>query len=451
MPVKHIPVGLCCIATALKRAGYNVDIFDIDLYRYSDAEVISFLEKNNDYDIVGLGNIVSGYEYTKKMARYVKEAMPETILVVGNTVATSIPKRLLRWIPQIDIAVIGEGDETIVEIVSAKQKKRDWKRVDGIAFRDGENIIITKKRKGVSSLKELPFPDYSLFKAEKYISVSKNAIPEPRPPIPFNDLRGLPLNTARGCPFKCTFCNHAFKEYRYRYYPFKMVVGHIKLLQQIYKINYVFFWDELTFFTADRARELCDCIESAKVNFYWSINARANTFTAGDLDLLKRCRDLGALYISSAVESAEPSILKAMNKRIDIQKYIEQVQTAKRAGLNVVTSLVFGYPQETVDSIKKTIGLCKQLGVYPSAGFLLPLPETPVYEYAVKRGFIKNEEEYLLSINDRQNFHINLTSMPDETLCNTVNQELIGLKNGLGIAIKNEKVLKTGIFKTSKK
>lgn len=87
-PIKQIHVGLSCIATALKCAGYQADILDIDLYRYSDDGVIDFLGKNSTYDVVGMGSISSGYKHIKRIAKLVKEAMPQTLLVVGNTVAT---------------------------------------------------------------------------------------------------------------------------------------------------------------------------------------------------------------------------------------------------------------------------------------------------------------------------------------------------------------------------
>ncbi len=448
--IKHIPVGLSCIATALDRAGFRPDILNIDLNRYSDDEVVAFLEKNNFYDIVGMGNIISGYKYTKKIACQVKKAMPETLLVVGNTVATSIPGSLLRWVPQIDIAVIGEGDQTIIDIVKARVDKRDLGTIAGIAYRKGEEIIFTGPRQALK-MDGIPFPDYSLFDTEKYLSVSNLAVSEPLPPVPFEQLRGLPLNTARGCIYDCTFCSHAFKQYKYRYYPFDNVVKQIEFLQEKYKINYVFFWDELTIFSVNRLKELCDAIERENIRFYWSMPTRANMFTSKDLELLKRSRALGALFMSGSLESSSPQILAAMKKKISIERYIEQVDVARRAGLEVSTSLVIGYPQETRQTIKDTLALCKKLRIYPSVGFVLPLPGTPIYDDTVKRGLITDEEGFLLKIGDRQDLHINLTSMTDEELFNTVKEELVKLKDNLKIPLSDREVIKTTSYKISKK
>lgn len=442
-PIKYIPVGLSCIATALTRVGFKPDILDIDLYRYSEEEVNKFLEKDY-YDVIGLGHIISGYKYIKRLCIQVKKAMPTTTLIVGNTVASSIPNLLLKWIPEIDIAVIGEGDQTVVDIVKAKIEKNDIGNVAGIAYRNGGKVVLTTRRKEIPNLEKLPFPDYSLFDIDNYLELSNIGVGEPHP-IPKNQIKAIPINTARGCAFRCTFCNHAFKGYKYRYYPFEMVVNRFKSLQESYGVNYLLFWDELSLISIRRTEELCNAIEKAKINFYWNIGPRGNLFTKKDIDLLKRCKDLGALSMGGALESADPEILKAMNKRVSIEQFIEQMETAREAGLAPRTSLVFGYPQETAQTIKKTIDVCRRLGIYPSVGFLLPLPQTPVYQYAREKGYIVDEEEYLLRIGDRQDLHINLTQMDNDLFINTLREELIKLKNELDIQISDDQVIKTGV------
>ncbi|MBU4373263.1 MAG: radical SAM protein, partial [Euryarchaeota archaeon] len=285
---------------------------------------------------------------------------------------------------------------------------------------------------------------------DKYLEESYKIVPEPHP-IPREEMKTLPINTARGCPYNCTFCYHAFKECRYRYYPFSAVMKEYKRLQERYGLKYLNFWDELTLITKRRAVELCNAIKDAKVEVYWPVASRGNLFTSKDLDLLKKCKEYGALTIGAALESADPAILKAMNKRITATEFIEHMQTARKAGLTPNTSLVFGYPQETKETIKNTIEVCKQAGVYPSVGFVLPLPNTPIYQYAIDHGYIRDEEEYLLRIGDRQDLHVNLTSLSDEELFDTVLEELVKLKNYFGIPLLDKDVIKTTIYKAARK
>lgn len=454
-PIKYIPVGLSCIATALDQAGFKPDILDLDLHRYTDEEVDDFLAKNA-YEVVGLGNIVTAYKYTKKLSQQVKRAQPNTMLVVGNTVATSHPGHLMKHNPEIDVAVIGEGDRTIVSLVQAKiEQKRNGSlkpelaSIPGIAYRDGDSVIFTEKNQAIPKIEDVPFPDYSLFDVDEYLKISNKTVPEPYP-LPFEELRALPLNTARGCPYTCSFCFHAFQYDRYRWYSGEMIVNQVKHLQDEYGMNYLHFWDELSFTTVRRVKELCDAIEKAKIKFYWSVGSRADLFTRKDLDLLKRCKDLGALTVGGALESAHPEILKAMNKQLEVGVFIEQMQAAREAGLAVQTSLVIGYPQETVESIKTTFEACRQAGIYPSTGFILPLPGTPIYQQALENGLIKDEEEYLFRVGDRQDIHVNLTQMPDELMIDTVKDELRKLRDEFGLKLSDDKLIKTGVYRKAK-
>ena len=446
---KLLPLGLACIATSLARAGYKPDILDIDLHRFTDEEVTSYLSKNS-YDIVGFGSIVTGYKIVKALARQVKEIMPETLVVAGNTVASSIPGLLLTKVPHVDIAVIGEGDYTIVDIVHAKLEKKRWHDIPGIAFREGEKVIITPRRKAEPDITKIPFPDYSLFDIGEYIRASKYLLSDINP-VPVDELRSLPVNTARGCPYSCTFCTHAFKNDKYRFYPFSMIVEYVEFLQKEYGLNYANFWDELTFHSVARTEELCREIEKKGIKFYWHMQPRGNTYKKKDLALLKRCKELGATYIGGALESADTAILKAMNKKLEVVEFIEQMDTAREAGLGRITSLVFGYPQETPETIRHTFEVCKRCEIYPSIGFLLVLPGTPMYEYARAQGFIPDEEEYLLQTGDRQDLHLNLTQMPEELFINTVREEAIKLKGYLGIPLADDEVFKTSTYRVTRR
>ncbi len=450
---KIIPYGLACIATALSNAGYKLDILDIDLYRLSDEEVDKYL-MTHSYDIIALGTIISSYKIVKKLCQQVKRIQPDTILVVGNTVATSIPELLLSRNPEVDIAVIGEGDRTIVDVVTTVLAKSLWHKVPGIAFREKDKIVITTPREAIPKMEDIPFPDFTLFDFPEYLKVSYLFASEPFP-IPRDQLKVLPVNTARGCPFNCTFCTHAFKTYKYRYYPFKQVVAFFKEYQQRFGVNFLNFWDELTFSSKKRVVELCDEIEKADITVYWSISPRGNLFKQEDLDLLKRCKSLGALSIGGALESGSPEILTAMNKSSHPEEYIkgfiEQSITAQDAGLVPQTSVVFGYPQETKETIRQTIDVCRKARVYPSAGFLLPLPGTPIYRIAREKGLIEDDEEkYLLRIGDRQDLHVNMTQMSNDELTGYVTEGLISLKNELKIPLWDDQVIKTGYYRVAK-
>ena len=154
----------------------------------------------------------------------------------------------------------------------------------------------------------------------------------------------------------------------------------------------------------------------------------------------------GCDNLAFSLENADPEILAAMNKRISVDDFVDQAQVLQEGGVIPLTSVIFGYPQETEASIAKTIEVCERCNIFPSVGFLLPLPGTPIYDWAVKVGHISDEVEYLLRIGDRQDFHINLTQLSDERLVGLVSDGLMGLAQRQGL--KLESVFKTGVYQS---
>jgi len=225
---------------------------------------------------------------------------------------------------------------------------------------------------------------------ELYIKKSKVGASDPLP-IPRKQVRALPVNIARGCIGNCGFCYHVFKGVPYRYRTPDSIVSEIKTLIKKYSLNYINFWDELTFFSKKNTMDLVQKIIDEDIHFYWTGNCRANLFTDDDdVNIIKKMKEAGCLGILYSLESADPEILRAMNKRITVEQFSRQTEIFHKGGLTAWTSLVLGYPQETPETIRKTFDCCIQNNIYPSAGYLLPQPGSPMYDYAMKHGFIKD-------------------------------------------------------------
>ena len=157
---------------------------------------------------------------------------------------------------------------------------------------------------------------------------------------------------------------------------------------------------------------------------------------------------MGCDNLVFSLENADEGILKAMNKKMSVASFIEQAQTLWEGGVVPLTSVVFGYPQETPDTIRATLEVCERCRIYPSVGFLLPLPGTPIYDWARENGHIPEEAAYLERVGDRQDFHINLTRMPDQEFIGTVESGLKALSSKLGL--KLESIFKTGTYQKPK-
>ena len=439
----YFPIGLAYIATAIERAGFDFEILDLDAKRMSDDELEQYL-RNHDFDVAALGCIVTGYKYVKHIAGLIKKHK-DVPVIAGNSVVTSIPQILLTK-TEVDIGVMGEGDNTIVELLKAIENKTTLEEVKGIALKKEGKLVFTPERELIPSLDSLPFINYELLDMKTYLAKFKYIVSEPYP-LPFEQLVAFPVNTARGCPYSCTFCYHVFRHKRFRVRSPQNIVREIQYLQKKYGVNYVNFADELSLYSKTQASKFADCFIDAGVKVFWGANCRAGLFTESDLDLALKLKGAGCISLGYSLESADQDILKAMHKKITVKDFAVQTDLLHRAGINPVTSLVIGYPQETEETLKKTFDCCYDCNIYPSAGYLLPQPGTEMYDYAVEIGKIADEEEYLMNMGDRQDFRINLTGIQQERIEELVKDHLKRIADKMQLGLDEDHLIKTGHYR----
>ncbi|KWT87091.1 B12-binding domain-containing radical SAM protein [Candidatus Magnetominusculus xianensis] len=432
---RQLPVGLAYIMTAVKKVGYDFDLIDMDINNMSMSELASIMD-NTTYDICAFGCIVTGFRFAREIADIAKRSNPNIVIIAGNSVASSIAEILLNN-TKVDIGVMGEGDITIVELIQTIETKKPLSEIKGIAFKDNGKIFYSPPRPPVQNIDEIGFPDWDLFdlkKYEKYSAVNTNI-------SSIDNMVSYPLNAARGCTHNCSFCYHVFKGQRYRKYSEDAVMDEIKRLHYGYSCNFISFWDELTFSTIKSVDNMVNKIMGLDFKIAWEASSRGNLFKNEHLELINRMREAGCDSISYSLENASPEILAAMNKKMKVEQFIEQSNVLWKGGVTPLTSVIFGYPQETPESIEATIKVCEECNIFPSVGFILPLPGTPIYDWAKNNGHITDEVKYLERIGDRQDFHINLTTMSDSELVDTVTEKLTALSLKLGL--KLDSVFKT--------
>jgi len=154
--------------------------------------------------------------------------------------------------------------------------------------------------------------------------------------------------------------------------------------------------------------------------------------------------------VGFSLESGSQEILEMMNKKIDVNAFMETVNILHDADIICNTSVIFGYPIETIETIRETFEQCLKARVYPSIGFLLPLPATVMYDYALSKGHIKDEEEFLLSITERQDICINMTKLSDQEIMNEIKEGGKKLNELLELGLSEDKYIKTGNYKNFK-
>ena len=442
----YFPTGIAYVATAVQRAGYDFDIIDIEAHRYSDAEVENLLRKKR-YDVIATGTLVSGYKYVKQITAIARKTNPAACIIAGNSVASSIPEFLLTH-TEVDVAVKGEGENTMVNILRALERSDSFTEVKGLVFQDGDKIVDTGYDEIIDDVDAIPFPNWNLFDMDLYLSKAMQDVPEPFP-IAKEEIRPFVVNTARGCPFRCTFCYHVFQYASYRYRSAASILSEIKALHDNYGINYVNFFDELTFFNKKQVEDFVAAVEESGMVFYWNADIRSNLFTEEDMDLLHALKRCGCVSFGYSLESGSPEILKIMNKKLKVEDFKRQKRALDKAGIASFTSIVLGYPEETLETLKQTFDVCYDLDIYPSTGYLLPQPGTPMFETAKQKGFADDFEQYLMKMGDRQDLRFNMTNISDAELQQAVGGHLKRINEKMRLGLSDEQLVKTFTFVTS--
>jgi len=439
---RQLPVGLAYILTAAERAGFDFSLIDMDINKLSMDDLESILSRD-PAEVYALGCIVTGFRLVREISVLAKRINPRSVVVAGNSVATSIPEILLRH-TNVDVAVMGEGDITFVELLQVLKNGESLKGLPGIVYKENGEIIYNPRRPIIPDIDALGFPDWKLFDLEKYneyAGINVNWFSE-------EEILSYPLNAARGCPFNCNFCYHVFRGQRYRRYSDNAVIEEIKRLHYEYGASFISFWDELTFPTIKAVRSLVDQLQKLDFRVSWEATTRGDLFKKEHMGLIRDLAAVGCNSISFSLENASPEILAAMNKKMRVSDFIEQAQALWAGGVTPLTSIIFGYPQETPETISQTLEICEICNIFPSTGFLLPLPGTPIYTWAKENGHIVDELAYLERVGDRQDLHINLTKMADEDLVGLVETKLRTLAKKQGL--KLDSVLKTGKYQKPK-
>ena len=293
--IHHFPQGLAYIAAVLLREGCDVKIYNQDKFHYPDEHLTWYLNKNR-FDVVGLGVIAGYYQYRKliKISQAIKKARNKPFYILGGHGPSPEPDFFLQE-TGADAVVIGEGEETTLELIQALANKRPLSRVRGIAFREGKRVVANPRGPLIADVDSIPFPAYDLFPIHYYRLL--------RAPHVLSADFVMPVLSGRGCRFKCNFCYRMDNGARIR--KNESIIEEIKLLQKKYGITYIVFSDELLMSSSERTIALCEDIIKEKLNIKWCCNGRLNYAQPRVLTLMKRA---GCVFINYGIEALDDGV-----------------------------------------------------------------------------------------------------------------------------------------------
>lgn len=363
------PLGLAYLAAALEEAGAEVRVLDLVVHPYSEERLASLLEEFQP-QIVGITAVTMTVDHAMGVLAEVRRTHPHIVTVMGGPHVSFSARETLQACPALDIAVIGEGERTIVELVRAAAGGRGVGDINGIAFRDGGRVRISARREFIADLDSLPPPARHLLPLGRYRAL------------------GMPISmtTTRGCPHQCIFCvGRKMVGSRVRYRSPQRVVDELEALSGLgfHQVNIA---DDL--FTADRRHctAVCDEILRRGLKVKWTSFARVDTVSE---EVLSRMKAAGCAAVSFGVESANREILKTIKKRITPEQVVEAVRMCARTGVTPFASFILGLPGETPETIQESMEFgrqMKELGLLYGFHLLAPFPGTEVRERSAALG-----------------------------------------------------------------
>lgn len=366
-------LGMAYLDSVLKREGYNVVTKDFAQIKEEDclAKVEELIKKFSP-DILGISVMSMTRVSSYKTIKLAKNLKPSIKIILGGVHASIMYEQLLDNFP-IDCIVIGEGEETIKELMPALIKGKGFEKIRGIAFKKNKKIIRTKERELIEDLDSLPFPSHEVFMNKKRTRVC--------------------MLSSRGCPHNCSFCClHLISKRRYRIRSYQSVVAEIEhIASKFPQIKEIEFSDDTLTLNQERIISLCKEIVKRKINLKFICSARIKPASE---EMFYWMQKAGFIEIRFGIETGSRKLLESIHKNITPEEVIETFKIASKfPKIKFVKFLMVGFLGENESTIKETIELVKKLQKLVPMDFFatIPLwvyPGTEVYCIMKSKGLI---------------------------------------------------------------
>jgi len=367
------PFGLAMISGFLKEKGFDTILYDAAAYNTKREEIIRYVSESNP-QILGLTLVTQQMPQAIPLLGDIKKILPEIIIVVGGAHPSADYSNLIEKHREIDIAVFGEGEQTMQEIIECLKDEKSLNTVKGIAYRVNGKAMVNPHRELIQNLDSLPFADWGSLPMEKYwynYTVKKNY--------------GVIL-FSRGCPFSCTFCAKTITGKTFRKRSPEHIIEEVTLLYDKFGVRDLLIADALLNLDNNWLNEICEKMLRINRPLVWGCQLRADRVDRKTLRLMKRS---GCWKIFIGVESADNRMLERMKKWETIEKIEEGINIIQEEGLIPDLGFIIGLPGETEESIQKTIKFVKKHKKCVSAlNLISPFPGTQIYEITKKEGIL---------------------------------------------------------------
>ncbi len=374
----HYPLGLAYLQSYIEHHRPDKDEFR-NLYLNNVDYEICYREikenlKEMDPDVFGISIMTHSRVSAYRMIEYAHENYPNTKIVVGGMHVSVMWRQMVKKYPYI-VAVRGEGETCFYDLIEAYDNETSLEDVKGIAYHNGEKIVVTAERDLIPDIDVLPFPKHELFVKEGKTMAN--------------------LLTSRGCPYKCNFCvlDHTSRR-KVRFRSGENIADEVEmLLEKFPSINAIWIHDDAFMINKDRTIEFCDAIINRGIKTSFVASARFRPISP---EVVRKMELAGFCHVLFGLESGADDVIRGMRKGITKQHVRYGMSLFANTTMRATAFLIAGLPGETDKTIEETIEFVQEIQnidylYYEDIGISMIYPGTEMYTMARATGKINDD------------------------------------------------------------
>jgi anaerobic magnesium-protoporphyrin IX monomethyl ester cyclase len=411
---RFFPLGIAYIASALNRAGISYQICDMNATGMSTSQFASYWDKVHDnYDVVCVSSMINNFMKTKDIVTTIHKKSPGIPVIVGGKIA-NVDKDILFDSLAPDILVVGDGEETIINILKTiKQSPDELNNIKGIAYRQGNSVISTPPAPPVSDLYSYRIP-FQSFDMARYISRHSDVS---------HGFVSTQYVSSRGCPYRCAYCNNSteYQNKKVVYHDLKNIESDIEYMKK-FGLEHIFFVDDVFTIQKDRMISICNLLKD--MNIKYSISTRLDKLDSDKISVLE---ETGCHYMMLGIETASKAIAERMDKQLNLDKYQSNITRLSRSNIIISCNFIIGYLGENEQTLKETYDFVIKNKLVYNTYFSTAFPGTTLYNQLSDR--IMNKEQYLKDLCEldmQTQYILNMSEISSKLLFKIRKKMLVG-------------------------
>lgn len=348
------PLGLASLAAVARQAGHEVHA--VEGLLLGDPKRIAAEVAACRPDLIGTSTVTQDRLACLRTIRAMRQACPSAFLVVGGSHFTNSAVDALQHVPQIDAVVLGEGEQTFLELLEHLGDRGGLDGISGLAWRKGDGqVVVNDPRPLIQDLDSLPMPAWDLFGPQNY---DQRATKIARTPAAGGQTLVTGVMTTRGCPQRCVFCANGVPT-RVRYMSPAKAVDQMQWLQKTYGVTGLDILDDNFYASEKHVVGLCEEMLRRNLQLVWWAGMRLKNLDPQVLELMKRA---GCRALSFGVETGTDEVLRAVRKNITAADMLAAMEVVARVGFERLgIFLIVGLPGETAESLDRTVEFLRRL------------------------------------------------------------------------------------------